>query len=88
MYPIVDDEDYLATLPPGLYRNRYFLWKEKMLGQIDSIKQDLVTDSLESVMTKYNLTPRDIALLVRLNYISEEDSKLFGLDVIEKSVPA
>lgn len=85
---VINDAAYLNTLTSTLYRNRYIRWKSEVLSKIDSIMESLEKGvALSDVMSEYNLTNRDVALLVRLNYISSEEAESYGLDCIEKSVP-
>lgn len=83
----IEDKEYLECLP-SLYRNQYYRWRERMLAQVDEIICALETNSVGVVMEMYSLTPRDIALLVRLNYVSPEDAKRFNLYKIESRVPS
>lgn len=82
----IDDVDYMECLP-SLYRKSYITWKARMLTQVDAIAQDLNGMQPEEVMTKYNLTPRDVALLVRLQYLTAEEVEKYGLRRIEGTVP-
>ena len=84
----IKDKDYIEFLGTELYQNRYFRWKKRMLPMVDAIVEELPKDSLENVMKKFDLTPRDVALLVRLNYVSEEVAVKYGLKAIEEIIPA
>lgn len=83
----VDDADYLNFLPTPLHRNRYLRWKEEMLQSIDSILADLEKSSVMEVMTTRSLTPKDIALLVRLHYVTDEEADTYNLRSVEAMVP-
>lgn len=83
----IDDAEYMECLP-YLYRKNYTRWKERMLRQIGDIVHALETTPLEQVMETYSLTPRDVALLVRLNYVTAEEAHVFGMDAVERTVPS
>ena len=81
----VVDKEYIECLPV-LYRKHYALWRERMLANIDTISQALEGNSIEAVMEHFRLSPRDVALLVRLHYFTEDEVERFGLRRIEESV--
>lgn len=85
--PDIKDEDYLNFLTGDFYRSRYYKWKERMLSILDSLLRDLEVMTPEDAIEKYRLLPKDIALLVRLNYVSPEDAERLDLVRIEKSLP-
>ena len=82
----IDDKDYISYLPTRLHVKRYLRWKEQMLLDIDNIVADLKESSIDVVMEKRNLTPKDVALLVRLQFVTDEEVETFGLARIEKMV--
>ena len=82
----IKDADYIACLPRP-YRTSYTKWRTRMLNSIDAIAEAIAHMPVEDVMQKFNLSPRDIALLVRLNYFTAEEVVEYGLERIERSVP-
>ena len=58
-----------------------------MLGRIDAIVEALEQAPIEQVMELFSLSARDIALLVRLNYLTVDEAARYGLERIERSVP-
>lgn len=84
--PNIHDSDYIDTLP-RLYKRTYSSWKERMLKQVDSIADSMRMHGVEATMTMFSLSPRDVALLVRLGYFTEQETEEFGLAAIEQSVP-
>lgn len=82
----VDDKDYISFLPTRLQVNRYLRWKEQMLLDIDNIIAELDSLSIDDVMEQRNLTPKDVALLVRLRYVTAEEVERYDLGRIEKMV--
>lgn len=82
----VDDENYLARLPQ-YYWKAHERWKDRILSIIEDFMRDLETSSLSDVMSKYKLSQRDIALLVRLNIVSEDEAERFGMNAIEAVMP-
>lgn len=83
---IIQDSNYREYLPK-LYRKHYDLWKARMLKSVDKIAESLASKSPEEVMEEYSLSPRDIALLVRLNYFTPEETEKYNLRRIEEKVP-
>lgn len=83
----IDDTAYLNLQSSSLYRNRYLAWKARMLPEIDNIILDFEKNGVDTTMSERNLTPRDIALLVRLKYFTEDEVEKFALQTIEQSVP-
>ena len=83
----IDDSDYIAFLPGDMFRRRYFRWRERMLRDVEGIVADLKKHPVEEVMEMRNLTPRDIALLVRLKYLTPEEVEEFDLRKIEQALP-
>lgn len=84
----IDDQDYLNFLPTDMHRRRYQRWKEEMLANIDDIIAEVEKEGLQAVMERRYLSPKDIALLVRLNFVSEEQAERFGMKAIEETAPA
>lgn len=84
----VDDMAYLQYLRSDMYRNRYLRWKDEMLEDLDAIIEDLDKYSVDEVMDKRGLTPKDIALLVRLRYLTDDEVARYDLRRIEQTVPA
>lgn len=82
----IRDVDYIECLPRP-YRANYFKWRERMLGRIEAIVEALNVAPIEEVMVHFGLSARDVALLVRLNYLTEEEAAQYGLERIERSVP-
>ena len=82
----VDDKDYIKFLPTQLHIKRYLRWKEQMLLDIDGIVEELESFSIDDVMVKRNLTPKDIALLVRLHFVSDDEVDKYDLGRIESMV--
>lgn len=82
----IRDADYIECLPRP-YRANYFKWRERMLGRIEAIVEALNVAPIEEVMSHFGLSARDVALLVRLNYLTEEEAAQYGLERIERSVP-
>lgn len=83
----VDDQAYLNFLPTPLHRNRYLRWKGAMLQQLDVILADLERSNISDVMSNRGLTPKDVALLVRLHYVTDEEADKYGLREVEAMVP-
>ena len=83
----IDDKDYIECLPSDLYRHNYANWRQRMLDNIEIIVQQLSEKPVEAVMEEMNLTTRDIALLVRLKFFTEEEVEKFDLRRIEKLIP-
>ena len=83
----VDDSSYMNFLPSDLYRNRYLRWKSVMLSNIDAIVASFSTEGVEATIQKFGLTPKDVALLVRLKYFDAEEIEQYGLRKIECGVP-
>ena len=83
----IDDKDYLDC-QPRLYRMKHVKWKELMLSVIDNVVEDLEKGSpIEEVMERWELTARDVALLVRLKFVTEEEAARFDMNRIEATVP-
>lgn len=82
----IRDSEYIECLPRP-YRANYFRWRERMLGRIDAIVEALEQAPIEQVMELFSLSSRDIALLVRLNYLTGDEAARYGLERIERSVP-
>lgn len=85
--PDIQDQDYLDFIGDHVYRFRYFRWKDRMLSMLDDILAALERSTPEEVIEELKLTPRDLAMLVRLNYITKEDAKRLDLIRIERSIP-
>lgn len=83
----INDEGYIHTLPSPLYQSRYMQWKSDMLNKLDDMLIDLETNGADHMVKTFSLTRKDIALLVRLNYIPEHLSERHGLYAIERTVP-
>lgn len=83
----VDDLAYMSYLPSDMYRNRYMRWKNVMLGNIEAIVASFSADGVDATMQKFSLTPKDIALLVRLKYLSDDEVEQYSLRTIECGVP-
>jgi len=75
----IDDKDYMECLPSPLYLAHYELWRKRMLPRVDDIAKALRTKPLEEVMIEFTLTPRDVALLVQLRYLTGEEVEEFNL---------
>lgn len=84
----VDDRSYMEFLPTQMHQRRYLVWKEQMLGKIDYFVSELRQKEVKTVMEEQGLTPRDVALLVRLKYFTDDEIEIFGLREIEETVPA
>lgn len=82
----IEDTEYMECLTT-LYRRNYLRWRDKMLSQIEDIVCDFEVMTVDQVMEKYALTPRDVALLVRLHYFTPEEAQRFDLERIEQAVP-
>ena len=83
----IDDKDYIECLSSDLYRRNYSNWRQRMLSSIDDIVDALANGTVEDVMEQKGLSARDIALLVRLQYFTEEEVERYELRRIEKTVP-
>ena len=83
----IDDKDYIAFLPGEMFRGRYYRWRERMLKNIANIVADFERYPVDEVMDRQRLTFRDIALLVRLNYLTPEEVERFDLRKIEQALP-
>ena len=83
---VPDDQDYINFLGMDIYIRRYLRWKERMMPQIESIVHDLETMTPEELMKSRDMTPFDIALLVRLKYLTAEEVEKFDLRRIEQMV--
>lgn len=83
----IDDSAYIETLPT-LYRRHHELWKKRMFKVIDAVAVELETNPPEVVMEKFSLSKRDVALLVRLGFFTEEEAERFDLNRIEAQVRA
>ena len=70
-----------------MHRQRHERWKERMLSIGEDVVEDLNTMEVKAVMEKYNITEKDIALLVRFNYFTEDEVERFNLRPIEKAMP-
>lgn len=81
-----DDTNYLERLP-SYYRRAHERWKEHISSIIDDVMSALESSTLQEVMSTYNLTPRDIAMLVRLNVVTDEEAERFGMNAVEAVVP-
>ncbi len=75
----IDDQDYMECLPSPLYLAHYELWRKRMLPRVDDIAKSLRDKPLEDVMVQFTLTPRDVALLVQLKYLTSEEVEEFNL---------
>ncbi len=75
-------------LTTSLHVQRYNIWKAGILLKLDNIVRDLGKESLETVMKKYHLLRRDIALMVRLGYFTNEEVDQFGLESVVKTIPS
>lgn len=75
----VRDKDYQECLPSDIYRRHYANWKQRMLERIDSIAGALRESNLSTVMTQFELSPRDITLLVKLHYFTDAEIDEFNL---------
>lgn len=82
----IQDTDYIATLP-RLYRITYAKWRERMLRDIEEIVESFRTCGVEQTMARFTLNFRDVALLVRLGYLTPQETEEFNLSPIEQSVP-
>lgn len=82
----VQDADYIECLPRP-YRANYTRWRQRMLSNIDAVAVALQGQDIETVMVQYSLTRRDIALLVRLHYFTDDEVCRYNLSEIERSVP-
>ena len=82
----IEDENYLARLPQ-YYWKAHERWKDRILSVIDDFMLDLETVSLPDAMSKYKLSQRDIALLVRLNVVSDDEAARYGMNAIEAVMP-
>ena len=82
----IQDQDYIECLVP-MYRRTYLSWKQRMVGRIDRIAADFNHATPEEVMAAHHLSPRDVALMVRLNYLTAEEAERFGLQRIVDAVP-
>lgn len=87
MNRMIDDQDYIEYLPSALYVKRYLRWREAMIQDIEDISTDLQTSTIDEVMERRSLSPKDIALLVRLKYFTAEEVAAYDLLRIEKMVP-
>lgn len=74
----VHDADYLDCLP-RIYHRSYYLWRSRMLNQIDAIVAALRDHSVDEVREKFNLSVKDLEMLVDLNFITENEARSFGL---------
>lgn len=83
----IHDEDYLNFLPTTLHKKRYSHWREQMLANIENIVATFHAQPRDEAIATCNLTPRDVALLVRLGYFTPEEAEAFNLYEIEKKVP-
>lgn len=81
----IKDTDYIECLP-RMYRKSYSLWRNRMLEKIDAVSSALETSTVEAVMQQFELSARDIALLVRLCYFTPEEVERFSLRRIESQV--
>lgn len=84
----IDDKDYIEYLGPGVLQNKYFSWKARMIANCDAIVEDIRNTSLEEATRKWNLTIRDISLLVRFHYVDQEFAEATGMAAIERTNPA
>lgn len=84
----INDEVYMETLPSAMYRTRYLRWKNDMLCKLDDMLNDLHTNGVDHMINTFGLTKKDIALLVRLNFIPGETAETYGLYDIERTVPS
>ena len=87
MERVIKDKDYIECLPV-LYRKHYSLWRGRMLKIIDEVAATLEHKTPEEVMEQFSLTKRDIAILVRLEYFTPDETERFGLRRIEETVRA
>ena len=85
---VIDDKDYIECLPDYVHRVAYNKWRARMELAIEDIVKALEKDKVENVMITQHLSPRDIALLVRLCFFTEEEVEKFDLLRIERTVPA
>ena len=84
---VIQDEDYMNFLPTKLQQRRYLRWKEKMLNNIDGIIAALESNTIDDVMQEWDLVPKDVALIVRLGFVTDEQANRFDLRRIEERVP-
>ena len=82
---MIQDKDYESCLGT-LYRTNYNIWKRSTLEFIDDFVQALSTDSRDNVIASYSLSPRDIALMVKLHYVTPEEAELYNLIEISDTV--
>lgn len=82
----IDDEDYLACLSTRVYRDHYIRWKARIEPLMDEIAHDLAEMSEESVREKYQLTPRDIVLMVQLGYLTSDEIESLQLGHLRDKV--
>lgn len=78
MQRAIDDKEYIESLP-SFYHKSHEVWKQRMLSIIDGVVADLETLRTEEVMEKYQLTLRDMSLLVQLGFFSQEEVERFNL---------
>lgn len=78
----VDDMAYMECLPSEIYRRQYLRWKSKMLPQVEEVVTSIRDKGLKGAMSEQELTPRDIMLLVKLHYLTEDEIKEFELSHI------
>lgn len=86
---VVDDKDYIECLQIQVYKNHYYKWRERMLGCIEDIVADLrkPDSDLREIGRKYDLRPRDFALLIQLKYFFPEEVKEFGISYMLEFLP-
>ena len=87
MKRVIEDENYIKFLPTRMHIAKHSQWKERMLSIDDSWINELQTEKFEDVIANYNLTEKDIALLVRFNYFTEEEIEQYNLRSIEQAMP-
>lgn len=82
----IDDKDYLNFLATPLRQRRHLRWRERMNRDMDAIIDDMYRYPIEEVMERWDLIPKDIALMVRLHIMTPEEVESFGLKAIEETV--
>ena len=87
MNRIIDDSNYKRLLPTQIHLKRHEYWKNKILSIGDKLIEDMYEMDLSDVLSKYQLTEKDMALLVRFRFFSQYEIDQFGLRELEQLMP-
>lgn len=82
----VDDRDYMEGLD-GRRLERYLWFRYTVVTNMDVILKDLGDGKgTEELMDTYKFNYNEVALLVRLGYLSRDEATIYGLSGVSEGI--